>query len=45
MIQSPLPSLEAWVTHFGAVELPVLRQTVAEIDRLRENAATVNARS
>ena len=45
MIETPLASLEAWVAYFSAAELPVLRHTVAEIDRLRENSATVNARA
>ena len=45
MIETPLASLEAWVAYFSAAELPVLRHTVVEIDRLRENSATVNARA
>ena len=45
MIEKPLASLDGWVAYFSAAELPVLRHTVAEIDRLRENSATVNARA
>lgn len=45
MIEKPLASLDGWVAYFSAAELPVLRHTVVEIDRLRENSATVNARA
>lgn len=44
MIDSPFPDISSWVLFYGEAELPVLRHTVKEIDRLRENADKVNGR-
>lgn len=44
MIDEPFPDLDAWVAFYGQAELPVLRHTVQELDRLREHAEKVNGR-
>lgn len=44
MIDTPLPDLDAWVGHFSQAELPVLRHTVTELEKLRDNAEFVNGR-
>ncbi len=44
MIDKPLSDLEAWLTFFGQAQIPVLRHTVQELERLRENAENVNGR-
>jgi HD-like signal output (HDOD) protein len=44
MIDTPLPDLDAWVGYFGQAEIPVLRHTMAQLDELRENAESTNAR-
>ncbi|HTY99161.1 MAG TPA: histidine kinase, partial [Rhodocyclaceae bacterium] len=44
MLDSPLPDLESWLSFYGSAELPVLRHTVNDLNALRENAETVNAR-
>ena len=44
MIEQPLPDLDAWVAYFGEANLPVLRHTVQELDRMRANAENVNGR-
>jgi HD-like signal output (HDOD) protein len=44
MIERPLPDLESWVAHFREANLPVLRHTVQELERMRENAENVNGR-
>ena len=36
MIESPLPSLSAWVNALADAEIPVLPRTVAELQQLRE---------
>lgn len=44
MIDTPFPDLDGWVGHFSRAELPVLRHTVAELEKLRANAEFVNGR-
>lgn len=44
MIEQPFSDLEAWVAFYGQAQIPVLRHTVQELDRLRENAENVNGR-
>lgn len=44
MIDSPFPDISSWVLFYGEAELPVLRHTVKELDRLRETAEKVNGR-
>ncbi|MDP2793347.1 MAG: HDOD domain-containing protein [Sulfurisoma sp.] len=44
MIEQPFSDLEAWVAFYGQAQIPVLRRTVQELDRLRENAENVNGR-
>ncbi len=43
-IDQPLPDLPAWADYFCAANLPVLRHTVHELERLREDAENINAR-
>ena len=44
-IDTPFPDLAGWVDFFRQAELPVLRHTAHEIERLRENAENVNGRA
>jgi len=44
MIDQDLPDLDAWVTYYGEAQIPVLRHTMQELNKLRENAERVNAR-
>ena len=44
MIEQSLPDLEAWVAYFSEANLPVLRHTVQELERMRANAENVNGR-
>lgn len=44
MLQVPLKSMAAWVSYFDQVRLPVLRKTVAELARLKQNEDDLNAR-
>jgi HD-like signal output (HDOD) protein len=44
MIDKPLSDLEAWLAFFGQAQIPVLRHTMQELERLRENAENVNGR-
>jgi HD-like signal output (HDOD) protein len=44
MIEQPLPDTDAWIAFFAQTDLPVLRNSVHELERLRENADTVNGR-
>lgn len=44
MIDLPFSDLDAWVAYFGDANLPVLRHTVQELERMRENAENVNSR-
>jgi len=45
VIETPLASLDEWVAYFSQASLPVLRHTMAELDRLREDAEDVNGRT
>ena len=45
MIEQPLPDLESWVAYFREASLPVLRHTVQELERMRENAENVGGRA
>ncbi|HEY1181050.1 MAG TPA: HDOD domain-containing protein [Rhodocyclaceae bacterium] len=44
MLTAPLPDLDSWVMYFRQADIPVLRHTVAELDKLRDQADSVNAR-
>lgn len=44
MLDAPLPDIESWLSYYAAAELPVLRRTVADLNRLRESAENANAR-
>lgn len=44
-VDTPFPDLAGWVDFFRQAELPVLRHTAHEIERLRENADNVNGRA
>ena len=44
MIETPLPDTDAWIAFFAQADLPVLRNSVQELERLRENAETANGR-
>ena len=43
-VSTPFPDLAGWVDFYRQAELPVLRHTAHEIERLRENADNVNGR-
>lgn len=42
--EQPLPDVEAWLAVFAQSEVPVLRHSVAEIERLRANEENTNGR-
>jgi HD-like signal output (HDOD) protein len=44
MVDTPYPSLDSWVAYFSQAQLPVLRHTVTELEKLRENAEFANGR-
>jgi HD-like signal output (HDOD) protein len=44
MVEDPFPSLDSWVAYFSQAQLPVLRHTVIELEKLRGNAEFVNGR-
>ena len=44
MIAKAFDSLDGWVAYLSGAELPVLRHTVVELENLRQDAATANAR-
>jgi HD-like signal output (HDOD) protein len=44
MIDQPLAKLDAWVSCFTQTDLPVLRHTIQDMERLRENADHANGR-
>lgn len=44
MIIEPFSDAKFWVGYFGDANIPVLRHTVAELDKFRERADSVNAR-
>lgn len=45
MITAPLKDLDAWVAYFQAADIPVLKHTVTELNKLRDQADSVNART
>lgn len=44
MITAPFADLDSWVVYFREADIPVLRHTVIELDKLRDRAESVNAR-
>lgn len=44
MIEQPLPNSDAWIAFFSQAELPILRSSFHELERLRENADDTNGR-
>jgi HD-like signal output (HDOD) protein len=44
MVETPYSSLDSWVAHFRQAQLPVLRHTVTELEKLRANAEFANGR-
>lgn len=44
-IDTPFPDLAGWVEFYRQADLPVLKHTAHEIERLRENAENVNGRT
>lgn len=44
MIEQPVPDLDAWVAYFREANLPVLRHTVQELERMRANAENISGR-
>jgi HD-like signal output (HDOD) protein len=44
LLDKPYADLDSWVAYFSNVQPPVLRHTVQELERLRENAEHVNGR-
>ncbi len=45
MLATAPVSLESWVSRFARAEIPVLRRTIAAIDRLRESEDTVDVQT
>ncbi|HTH94312.1 MAG TPA: HDOD domain-containing protein [Rhodocyclaceae bacterium] len=44
VITTPFSDLESWVSYFRSADIPVLKHTVTELDKLRGKADSVNAR-
>jgi HD-like signal output (HDOD) protein len=44
MIDQPFKTKEAWIEHFSAVDMPILRQTVRRLEEIRRNIDLVNGR-
>jgi HD-like signal output (HDOD) protein len=44
MIDQPFKTKEAWIGHFGAVDLPILRQTARRLEEICQNIEQVNGR-
>ena len=44
MIDKPLPDIDAWIAFFGQADLPVLRHSVNELERLGQDADNTNGR-
>ena len=44
MIEQPLQTLEAWVTYFNSVEIPILRQTRRRLEEARQNIDRITGR-
>lgn len=45
MLRTPFSDHDSWVVYFRQADIPVLRHTVAELDKLRDKAESVNART
>lgn len=45
MITTPFSDLESWVSYFRSADIPVLKHTVTELNKLRDQADSVNARA
>lgn len=45
MVDFPFPGTDAWVGHFKAIDLPVLRLTAKKLMELQENAEDINTRN
>lgn len=45
MITTPFSDLASWVSYFRSADIPVLKHTVTELDKLRDQADSVNARA
>ncbi len=44
MIERPFADLDSWVAYFSQAELPVLRHTVLELEKMRANAVNADGR-
>ncbi|MDR0378548.1 MAG: HDOD domain-containing protein [Candidatus Accumulibacter sp.] len=44
MIDQPFKTKEEWIEHFGAVNMPVLRQTARNLEEFRQDIDRVNGR-
>ncbi|MCF8177413.1 MAG: HDOD domain-containing protein [Sulfuritalea sp.] len=44
MIEQPIPDSDVWIKHFAQADLPVLRHSINELERLRGKADSVNGR-
>lgn len=44
MIDHPLPDTDAWIAFFARTDLPILRHSINELERLSETADNTNAR-
>jgi len=44
MIEHPLPDADAWVEFYTQADLPILRHTQNELEKLRENAESISGR-
>ena len=44
MIEQPIYHCDAWIEHFAQADLPVLRHSINELERLRGKADSVNGR-
>lgn len=44
MLEHPLPDIDSWVEFYTQADLPVLRHTQNELEKLRENAESINGR-
>lgn len=44
MIDHPFPDTDAWVLFFTQADMPVLRHTQNELEKLRDNAESINGR-
>lgn len=44
MIEQPLPDADAWVEFYTQADLPILRHTQNELEKLRENAESISGR-